>query len=320
MNLRQKDYYWLLGVIGFYILTGYLGMYGIWQGLLWPIFAVPLSLFLARTGQKEIVALTGIVLAVVISFLEAATFNPAIVISFLIFIVAPIFVFGSFYNKRVTIPWIIMMTTIVCFFGWIVFLGFSKLLRMDYLDLYFTLLDVSQEIWNDQLELLFSQDTSTLALYKEFLAQTILVAKRVYPATLFIISLVTSTIHLLIVQLVARIRSWRRPAMKEILSVGLSPVAAWVLIILWVTAVGMGDTDTIWTFATESMLSIFFFLFQIIGLITVAVMIMKIGTTKMVRIALSIISMLWLMFNPTLLVAIGCLDSMFNFRKAKTLI
>lgn len=327
MNSRQKEYVGLFAIVIFYILTGYLGIYGISQSLLWPVFAIPMSLFLIKTGQKEILALAGVILSVVISFITTSTFHPIVVTSFLVFVLLPAFVFGTLYNKKTQIPLIVINTTVACFFGAIVFLTFGKLLGIDYLGSYFTILDTVQSIWNEYLMgvdfqkiLPGKQGKEILDLYIQMIAQVILIAKRTYPATLFTISLTTTIIHLLIIQLIAYIRSWRRPYMRDVLNVGLSPVAAWVLVGLWITVGQMGDVDTIWTFATESMINVLFVLFQIIGLITTLVMIMKIGTNKIVRIILSIISMLWLIFNPTLLVIIGCMDSMFNFRKVKTLI
>ena len=312
-------------MIGFYILTGYAGSYDVGMVLMWPIFAIPMSLFLIKTGQKEVGALVGVVLSVVVSFISTGTFHPIIVAVFLLFILAPAFVFGILYHEKVMIPQIVIATTVVYFAGLIVFITFAKFLGIDYLETYFAVLDTTQDIWSQYLsdvevQKLLPQGENVMELYIQLMANTILVAKRTYPATLFTISLATAAIHLLIVQLIARVRSWERPVMREILNVGLSPAAAWVLIILWISMAQMGNIDTIWTFATESMVSILFILFQVIGLITIMVMIMKMGATKIIRVMLSIISILWLIFNPTLLVVIGCMDSIFNFRKVKTFI
>ena len=325
MNSKQKESLWLFVVIGFYIITGYFGSYNVSMALFWPIFSIPMSLFLIKTGQKEIAGLVGVILSVVVSFISTGTFHPMVVAIFLLFIIAPAFIFGTLYHQKVIVPRIIIATTIGFFASLIVFLTFAKFLGIDYLETYFSVLDTTQNIWNQYLsdievQKLLPQGENVLDIYIQLMASTILVAKRTYPATLFTISLITSTVHLLIVQLIATIRSWDRPVMKEILSVGLSPAAAWVLIILWVVIAQMGDIDTIWTFATESMLSVLFILFQVMGLITIIVMIMKMGTTRIVRVMLSIISILWLIFNPTLLVVIGCMDSIFNFRKVKTFI
>ena len=325
MNSRQKEYLWLFVMMMFYILTGSWGVYSIGLVFTWPLFAIPMSLFLIKTKQKELTALVGVILSVAISFISTSMFSPLVVAAFLLFIVMPAIVFSILYQKKVMIPQIIIVTTMVYFSGLIVFLTVAKLLGVDYSEVYFDSLDIMQDIWNRSLADVQAQELlppgeDVLEISMKYIASAILVAKRTYPASLFIISLVTSTIHLLIVQLIARIRSWSRPAMKEILNVGLSPAAAWILVILWFATAQMGNTDTIWTFATESMLRVLFVLFQVIGIISVIVMIQKLKTTGMVRVMLSVIGMLWLIFNPALLIIFGCMDSIFNFRKVKTFI
>lgn len=325
MSSRQKEYLWLFVMIVFYILTGSWGVYGIGLVFTWPLFAIPMSLFLIKTKQKELTALIGVILSIVISFISTSMFSPLVIAAFLLFILAPTFVFSTLYKKKVIIPRIIIFTTMVYFSGLIVFLTVAKLVGVDYLEAYYETLDIIQEIWNHsltdvQVQELLPPGDDVLEIFMKYTASAILIAKRTYPATIFIISLVTSTIHLLIVQLIARMRSWSRPAMKEILNVGLSPAAAWILVILWIIIAQMGNTDTIWTFVTESMLRVLFTLFQVIGIVSFIVMIQKLKTTGVVRVMLSIIGMLWLIFNPALLIIFGCMDSIFNFRKVETFI
>lgn len=325
MNSRQKEYLWLFLMVVFYILTGSWGIYNVGLVFTWPLFAIPMSLFVIKTRKIELTALVGIGLSIIISFIGTSTFDPLVVGAFLLFILAPTLVFGSLYKRKMMIPQIIIFTTIVYFFGSIIFLTFAKLVGVDYLEAYFESLDIMQGIWNYSLADIQAQELlppgeDVLEIAVEFIASAILVAKRTYPATLFIISLTTSTIHLLIIQLIARIRSWGRPAIKEVLNVGLSPAAAWILIILWIVTAQMGNTDTIWTFATESMLRVLFVLFEVIGAISIIVMIQKLKVTVIVRVILSVIGILWLIFNPALLIIFGCMDSIFNFRKVETFI
>ncbi len=325
MQSKQKEIIWINIVIAFYILTGFLGIYDISQMIKWPIFAIPMSLLLIRTGQKEIVGLVGVMLSVLVSFLSSGKFNPVVISTFLLFILAPAFIFGTLYIEKTNIPRIIIATTITVFLNGIIFLTFNKLLGVDYLELYFLGLDTLQDIWNDsltdpQMQQLLPEVENVHEIYARFIGKMILQAKRTYPATLFTLSLITSTIHLLVIQLITRIRRWERPAMKEILNVGLSPVAAWVLVGLWIVGMQVGSVDNTITFVTESMLVVLFTMFKIIGLISLIVMAMKLGAKKITQILLIVISLFWLTFNPTLLVIIGCLDSMFNFRKVKTLL
>ena len=324
MDSKHKEYLWVGIVIGFYVLTGYFGVYDISQMILWPILAMPMSLLLVKTGEKEVVALVGVMLSIIISVISTGGLHPIVISVFLLFILAPSFVFALLYRKKENIPKIIILTTLVVFLNGIIFLIFTKLLGIDYLDIYFSGLDGIQMIWNEYLADVEVQkllpEGEDIEMYARAMTRTILQAKRTYPATLFTIGLVTSTMHLLITQLIARIGSWERPAMSEILRVGLSPAAAWVLLGLWIVTIQMGNTDNTMVFATESMLSVLFTLFQIMGLISMIVMIKRIGTRKIYRILLTAISIFWLLFNPTLLVMIGCMDSIFNFRKVKTLI
>ncbi len=325
MKDKQKEIIWINIVIAFYLITGFWDVYDITQMVLWPIFAVPMAILLIKTHQKEMVALLGAVLAVVISFLTKGKFDPVVISSFLLFVLAPAFVFGVLYINKVEIPRIILATTLTIFLSGIVFLTFSKLLGIDYLELYFSSLDAVQNIWNDylidpEMQKMLPGGEKVITLYAQNMGRLVLQAKRTYPATLFTSSLMGSTVYLLIIQLIARIRYWERPSMKEILNIALSPVSVWVLLGLWIAYAQMGNTDTHITFAIESMLVVLFIMFQIVGLISIIVMTMKLGGKKIMRILLIIISIFWLIFNPILLVIIGCMDSLFNFRKVKTLI
>ena len=201
MNSKQKESLWLFVMVGFYLIIGYLGSYDVSMVLFWPIFAVPMSLFIIKTGQKEVVALVGVILSVVVSFIGTGTFHPIVIAVFLLFILAPAFVFGTLYHQKVMIPRIIIGTTVAYFGALIVFLTFAKFLQIDYLETYFSVLDATQDIWNQYLsdaevQKLLPQGENIVELYIKLMANTILVAKRTYPATLFTISLVTTFVHL----------------------------------------------------------------------------------------------------------------------------
>lgn len=325
MELKQKDIIWLSVVIAFYILSGVFGLYNITSMVLFPLLAVPMTLLLIKTRQNELIMLIGVILAVVISFLSTGSPNIMVMSSFLLFILAPAFAIGTLYEKKTNIPRIIIVATIVVFLGGLIFLVVSKALGVDYLDIYFFKLDQIKSLMNDELayeamQNILPQGDHVREVYLEALGKLVLQAKRTYPATLFTMSLIASTIQLCSIQFIAYVRSWERPRMKSILNVGLSRVAGLVLVGLWIINIQIGNTDNVLTFTSESMLIVLFTLFQIIGMISLIVMINKLGAEKLIRNFLIGISVFWLIFNPTLLVMIGCLDSLFNFRKVQTLI
>lgn len=325
MRDKQREIIWINLVIAFYLLIGFWNIYDISQIILWPILSIPMTLLLIKTHQKEIITLLGVILSVVISFLTKGRFDPVVVSAFLLFTLAPAFIFGALYIKQIVIPYIILATTVVVFLSGIIFLTFCKLLGIDYLELYFAGLDTMQNMWNSyitspEIQKFFQEGEKILILYAQNMGKLVLQAKRTYPATLFISSLIGSTVHLLSIQLIARIRYWERPDMKEILNIGLSPVVVWVLAGLWIISSQMGGADTHITFAVESMLVVLFIMLQIIGFISIIAMSTKLDGKKIMRILLIIIAAFWLIFSPTLLVIIGCIDSIFNPRKVKTLI
>lgn len=151
MELRQKDIMWIGVVIAFYILSAILGLYNISAMILFPLLAVPMTLLLIKTKQRELVIFIGIMLAVVISFLTTNSLNLIIMSIFLIFILAPGLVVGSLYEKKTSVPRIIIVTTIVVFLGGIIFLTVSKILGVDYLEIYFLKLDEMKTLMNDAL-------------------------------------------------------------------------------------------------------------------------------------------------------------------------
>lgn len=325
MKSKSKEVLWVNIVIAFYILTAFGGLYGIANMMLWPILAIPMSLLLIKIGKKEVVGLVGVMLAVIISVITTGGLNPMVISVFLLFILLPALVVGTLYARKESIARIIIASTITIFLSGILFLLFSKLLGVEYLEMYFSGLDAMQDTVNNEIgfELVkefIPEGEDIREFYAKTMSVMILQAKRTYPAMLFTMSLITSIMHLLLIQFIAYIRSWERPKMKDVLNVGLSPVAAWVLVGLWLAMANLGKVDTVWTFTIESMLVVLFMLFQIIGLISLIVMIDKISTKKIFRILLTTISVFWFIFNPMLLIIIGCLDSMFNFRKVETLI
>lgn len=325
MKPKHKKILWVNLVIGFYIFTAFGNIYGITNILLWPILAMPMSLLLIKTGEKQLVGLVGPMLAIIISFISTGGFNLMVISAFLLFIFAPAFVSGILYYRRVNIPQIIIGTTIMVFLSGIIFISLGKIFGIDYLEMYFESLDAFQDMINNEvgyqtMKDLLPEGENVRAFYEQTMAMAVLQAKRTYPAMLFTVGLITSTVHLFIIQFIAYVRSWKRPLMKDILNVGLSPVAAWVLIGLWMVAANLGNVDTIWTFTIESMLVVLFMMFQIVGMLSLIVMIGKSGIKKIFRMLLTAISVFWFIFNPILLIILGCLDSLFNFRKVKTLI
>lgn len=324
MDSRQKEYLWISIMTGFYILTGAMGIYDVSQIVLWPIFAIPMSLLLIKTKQKEAIGFIGVMLCVIISIISTGGLNLIVISGFLLFILVPAFVVGILYCKETNISKIIIVTTTVMFLDSIIFLAIASFSGVDYLDVYFSSLDAFQSSWNATIRDMKAQNLlpeieDAEKVYAQVMGQAILQAKRTYPATLFIGSLVTSSLHLFMIQLVARMRSWKRPDIKEMVNVSLSPVSVWIFIGLWIIGPKIGG-DGIWLFAAESMVSILLTLFQIMGLMSMIVLVMKINTKKLFRTLLIVMGVLSFVFNPILLVVIGCLDSLFNFRKVETLI
>lgn len=325
MDSKQKEYLWISVMAGFYMLTGFMGIYDMGQMILWPVFAIPMSLMVIKTKQKEVLGFISLMLAIIISVISTGGVDLIIMSGFLLFIIVPAFVFGVLYCQKTNMSKIIIVTTLVIFLDSIIFLAVASLSGVDYLSAYFSSLDAFQNSWNNtlkdmQIQGLLPDVENAEKLYAQVMAQAILQAKRTYPATLFIASLVTSALHLLMVQLIARIGSWKRPAMKEVVNVRLSPVSVWIFIGLWAMSPKTARPDGVWLFATESMLGILLALFQIAGFIAMVVLVMKINTNKLFRTLLIVMGVFAFVFNPILLVIIGCLDSLFNFRKVETLI
>lgn len=319
-----KDWIKLVLLVVFYISLGVFNIYNNTLIFLFPIIAIPLTIFLMG-NKKNVIKENIIHIAILVGiFLLSGDYKQSLL--YILGIVVPAYLVISLYRKKFSIPKIIMVVGVVMGAILVGYTVFAKYMGIDYIQIYLNAIDQYQDIQMKLFnELLAQSSVSGLTevdfnLLKDIIQTQVLVFKMVYPALFMLLCLFLSLLYIALITFIGNLKGWRLPTLKQLMYFRFSKVAA-LLIVVGVLAMQL-DTTTkgIWSMTGINLYFLFSSLFQLVGIVAVVMLIRKSKLSGSVKV-LGIIASIMIFYSmPLAMTVVGLGDSLFNFRKVENIV
>ncbi|MGL4799479.1 MAG: DUF2232 domain-containing protein [Cellulosilyticaceae bacterium] len=322
MKVTTKEKIILLGMLMTYILLGMLGIYTETLVFLFPLLATPLAIFLMSNGinTKRDVLLQLLIIVGLLAIGESVSG----IILYLIAVVLPAYMVVSLYRKHTSIPHMIIYIAMAVMGSLYLYVIAMKYAGVDYVAYYMTALEeyktLQFQILDEANSLKQTLTEEYIIAFKDMIRMQIDILGMVYPALFLIIGMILSAGYVGIIQLIGRLKKWRLGSFRQVFSFTFSKWMTVLLIVaLLLTQLGANDNES---FVLLGM-NLFVFissLLECLGIIIIAVLLKRKKWSFGLK-TLAVVTIVMLFFRmPTVFMAVGFADTLFNFRKVKIIV
>ncbi|MHC1749043.1 MAG: DUF2232 domain-containing protein [Cellulosilyticaceae bacterium] len=306
-------------VILLYVILGVLGVYSGTIFILFPILAIPMTIWIM---SNEINLPRDIMVNIIIvCFIYIITGRIEEPLLYLINVMIPSYIMGIMYKKKATVPNILMYTavgTMGCLFVYVLAMSYRGI---DYVGSYMQVLQQYKEIQLNAIESFIQVNTpegaEQLKLVKSVIEVYIRTLEYVYPAIFMLMGILLTIIQLAVVTMIGKLKKWDMPSLKQLVQFKLSKVALLVLLLAMIISQAGENIGNNGIMLALNVSILFQNLFQLLGIITLIVMIRRSKANSFIKIFSVIISIILFYMMPSFMMLIGCFDCLFNYRKVQ---
>lgn len=312
----------LISLIALYILVGVLGIYEMLGLLLFPILSIPLAVYVIRNEQKLGIHFLYNIIIMIGIYLGSQSIQSILV--YLVGICVPTYTLLFLYKKRLPLPNIIMYTGLIITAGMFIYFMLMKQLGVDYEVQFILMLDEIKAISIENLNEIFKASGLTGTASPEELQQLFVsmvdTIKLMYPALVLLEVFFLTIIQVLLVNSILRIKNKTLPSIKQFLEFKISKVA---IVILFIAMMGINMSTSLnngWITLCFNVMVVLTMLLNVIGVLAIVALIRKTAINKMFKILGYVMVVFLFITSPTILMLLGCLDTIFNYRKVKIIV
>ncbi|OON95489.1 MAG: hypothetical protein ATN36_08305 [Epulopiscium sp. Nele67-Bin005] len=299
----------------FYIILGTLNVYSVTFLFMIPILIIPFVIYALQNEndlKTHILTQSCIVLFILLSSRSIVETG---IYFFTVFV--PAYTIVYCFENELAFPYWCCLSSLSVWGG---MFGYFSLIRMwgiDLVEIYLILMETYTA------QLVQSIETSTLVTNQEsvnILLDTIktqqLLIQYAYPTLLFVASSWITIFILFNMKLVGKAYKWKLPKMNELLNFKLSPISLYIAFLGFILSQGSGITSMLG-------LNIFFLiniLYQFVGLCALIHVLKTKNINSVVYFFGVSTGVMLFMLYPTILIILGVVDTMFNYRKVDIVI
>ena len=321
MGEAKKTTFGVVALIGIYIALSFIGMYYMVEIVVFPIVAIPCIVYFIRhtLDLKEHIAIQICILLGI----YIVTGNLFCMIVYLISVFIPAIIISNLYNREYTLPSIVMVTTVVFSAVIFIFLTIMKPMGIDFEAQYISSLDSMKDIFTSELDKLEMGKSETLVpeviiKSKELIDYMIYAMKKLYSSTIIVSIMFSMGVIVMISNTLARISNKRLPSIRQFLEFKLSKIT--VLLFFCAVLAAAGTTEDIWMVLGLNIMMLLSNLFIVVGLFALIELVSRIkNSVGLKAIAYAMVFILFIRYN-SIIMTFGCLDTLFNYRKAKIVV
>ncbi|MGL4737974.1 MAG: DUF2232 domain-containing protein [Cellulosilyticaceae bacterium] len=320
-----KDWLKLSLLLTFYVVLGFLGIYSNTLIFLFPLTAIPLTIYLMGSKKDMRRELALHILVVVGIYLVSGDYTQTIL--YVLSVVVPTYLAIRLYRQQLTVPQIMMTIGVTMGGVLIVYVVGMKFMGIDYVQQYMDFLDYYQKVQLDVFNnmaaapnLAATFTSEEIDLVKDVLKAQVSVFKLVYPALFLLISLCMSMIYIGIITLVGKVKGWRLPTLKQLFYFRFSRIAA-ALVIVGMLVIQLDRTqEGIFTLLGFNLYFLLNSLFQLIGVVAAIMIIRKSKMASGFKTMGILVSIIIFYTMPLAMTIVGIGDSLFNYRKLENVV
>ena len=307
-----------------YTVLAILGFFSHIQGVLFPVFALPLALYVVNEKPQLVWQIIFHIVIIAINCIISG-FNVVTILIYIASVIIPAMIIVSIYEQRVPLPNFIMYVGVaLCILNFAYF-SMIKVLGVDFEQVYIKCINETQMLVGDVSKEVISYakmnnaattdeiDTMLQAekLYKDVLEMM----KSFYAYFIITLSISASALIVLIYNAILRRKDKECPSIKQLLEFRLSKMAVVIFIIAMLIVSGMASENGAVQIFGLNLMRVFIWLFRLAGGLGLLGLISR-STVKNGVKKIGYVSVVFsFAFFPYVLMIFGCLDAFFNYRK-----
>lgn len=322
MNQGSKSVMSFIGLMLIYILLALLGFYKAAGIMLFPILSIPLALCLIK--NELALGVDFLFNIAIISGIYFLTNNIESVLVYVISVCVPAYAVTILYKRGTPLPNMIMYLLVTVATIIFIYLAVMKQVGVDYKAQFITLMDESKKMYFEALRMMVESKTVPSVLeasvMKEVFTLVISTIKQIYPSLILTSCMILAAIEAILIILLAGKKEERVYSLKQLLNFRLSKVTVLIFFIAIIAIVFVKDTNAI---VSELSLNLFFFLetlMKTMGIISIIVLLKRAPISVALKIVGYFVLIILIITPTTLLMMFGCLDTLFNYRKAEIIV
>ena len=322
MKRSLKSVIALVSLMLIYILLTSLGVYTTMGLTVFPILSIPLALCLIKGKLTR--GIDFIFNIAIIMGIYLITYSIQSVFIYLISACVPAYAATFFYKKKVPLPNTIMYVSVIMTLAVFIYFAGMKSVGIDYEKQFILLVDEIKTIYFQLLismeQSVSSQEILQQSMMKEIIALITDTIKQVYPALILIMVIAFTSIQMIFLNSLLAKRGTKISSLKPLFNFKLSKIAVLILFVSMMVALLSENTNSIWVVVALNVLFVMQNLMQVMGIISVSVLLKRAAIHKGLKV-LGYIVLFMLLVTPTsVLMMLGCFDTIFNYRKATIIV
>lgn len=328
MEKNKKNVIKLSGIMLIYILLSALGLFGQIGAILFPIIALPFTLFCMQNKvAKELHILFHVVVSIAIYLMVNSVLG---ILIYIVSVIIPTYIILFLYKQELALPNIIMYGGLIL--AAIVFVYFSimKGLGFDFEAQFGVGLDRITTEFSATLDNMVSMGVpsgmnmaelqTSMNQMKEMVSVSIEMLKTLYAAIIVSQTAICFSITVIITNAIARRRMPNLPHTREILNFRVSKVAVLLLVLsMLLTDMNTSVSTEVLVFA-YNLMSFLASLFEIVGMLSLIELLRRTSIHSGIKLLGYVGIVILFMTSPYLLMFFGCLDALFNYRKVSIVV
>ncbi len=310
-----------------YISLSVLGLYYAIGLVLFPIIAIPCIIYFInnKIDRKQ-----HLLFQMIVSIgIYLITGNFICILIYLVSVCIPTYIILYFYKEKFPLPNIIMYSTICLAIVVLVFFMVMKALGIDFEAEYIYILNDIKEVSTANIEKILtiqnphltSSNIAELSIeMKQLIKSVISAMQSLYSALIILQLLLAVGISVIIGNVFLRRKNKGLPSLRELINFKLSKVSLLILFISMMGLVSLSNENSSWAIVSLNIVFFLMTLFQIIGTLALIGLLAKSGISKGIKVTGYITVILLASISPDLVIVFGCVDTLFNYRKAKIVV
>lgn len=310
-----------------YITLSVLGLYYAIGLVLFPIIAIPSMIYFIN---NKIDIKQHLLFQVIVNIgIYLITGNFICILVYLVSVCIPTYIILYFYKEEFPLPNIIMYSTICLAIVVLAFFIVMKVLGIDFEAEYIYVLNHIKEVSTANIENILvmqnphltSSNIMELSIEMKQLIKSVIDAMQSLYSALIILQLLLAVgVSVIIGNVFLRRKNKGLPSLRELIDFKLSKVSLLILFISMMGLVSVSNENSSWALLSLNIVFVLMTLFQIIGVLALIGLLAKSGISKGIKITGYITVILLASILPNFVMIFGCLDTLFNYRKAKIVV
>lgn len=320
MKNNAKDIIKISSIVAIYILLGMLGVYSAAMIFLLPILALPMTIYLMSSSvdiKRDVLINLGISVGVYL-----LSGNLVEVMFYGLNVILPAYIVAMLYRKKASTPHIVMYTSTAVIGVLFICIIVLKYWNIDYIQSYIHILETYKSIQFELFDSIsgYGINSEQIDLLKQVIASQIEVLKIVYPAVFFIITVWMIVIEISLVTIISKLRKWRISSLRGLFNFKLSKASILVFLLSFVLIQGTSMENSSWTTLGWNMFFFMNSLYQIIGIISMFVLLKRSRFGMAMKVIGGILMFVLIYSSPSMVMMFGILDTIFNYRKVSNIV